>query len=281
MVEEVLAGGNVSGAVVRVGATVRKPWMPSTPSVTRFVETIRAVGVDAPTPLGRDDAGRQILEFVPGELAMNGPRLSSSQLRRVGAMVRAIHDASAGFTRDAEDIWETAIAAPGDELICHNDLAPWNLIIGDRWMFIDWDAAAPSTRLWDLAYAAQAFALSEPTRSVQESAADLAVFVAGYEADAAMRAELPVAMAARTEAMYALLHSSHDAGIEPWASMFVSGHGDHWRNATHYVKSHRDEWAAALAASSGCDASVSQDERHVRLSGQSRYVGGCEPGNLA
>ncbi|MGO2053105.1 hypothetical protein ACT3UD_07425 [Glutamicibacter sp. 287] len=28
---------------------------------------------------------------------------------------------------------------------------------GERWVFIDWDASEPSTRLGDLAYAAQAF----------------------------------------------------------------------------------------------------------------------------
>ncbi|GAA1534644.1 phosphotransferase [Microbacterium ginsengiterrae] len=246
MREEILAGGNASGAVVRVGDTVRKPWARSTPSVSRFVAALRTKGIDAPTLFGRDDAGRQVLEFVPGRLAMDGPRLSASDLRRVGAMVRSIHDASARFACHADDVWETAIPAPGDELICHNDLAPWNLIIGERWVFIDWDAAAPSTRLWDVAYAAQAFTLSDPARTTEESARDLAAFVAGYGADATMRAQLPSALVERTEAMYALLRSSHEAGIEPWASMFVAGHGEYWQNVVRYVTSHRAVWAAAL-----------------------------------
>ena len=42
-------------------------------------------------------------------------------------------------------------------IIAHQDLAPWNLVIGDRWAFIDWDTAAPGTRLWDLAYAVHGF----------------------------------------------------------------------------------------------------------------------------
>lgn len=65
----------------------------------------------------------------------------------IGSMVRAIHDASESFVPSPDAQWTTAIPAPGDDLICHNDLAPWNLMIGDRWAFIDWDAAAPSTRL--------------------------------------------------------------------------------------------------------------------------------------
>jgi hypothetical protein len=244
---QALAGGNASGAVVRIGDTVRKLWAAATPSVISFVEAIRAVGVDAPAPMGRDELGRQIQEFVPGRLAMDSDPLSLAELRRVGALVRAIHDSSTNFVPQADAVWETAIPAPGDELVCHNDLAPWNLILGDRWVFIDWDAAAPSTRLWDLAYAAQAFTLADTGREPEEAARALAAFVDGYGADREMRERLPAAMSRRTEAMYDLLHSSNLAGKEPWGSMFAAGHGEHWKAATHYVNAHRERWSVALA----------------------------------
>lgn len=245
--EEPLAGGNASGAVVRIGDTVRKPWTASTPSVVAYVRILRAAGIDLPEPLGRDESGRQILEFVPGELAIERGRMAASDLRRVGAMVRAIHDVSATYTAPADAVWETAIAPPGAELVCHNDLAPWNLVIGDdRWVFIDWDAAAPSTRLWDLAYAAQAFTLNDTTVAPHVAAAALAAFVDGYDADVELRRALPEAMLERTAAMHDLLRRSHDVGLEPWSSMFVNGHGGHWRNVTAYVTQHRRVWTAAL-----------------------------------
>ncbi len=245
--EQTLAGGNSSGAVVRIGDTVRKLWTAATPSVISYVEAIRAAGVDAPAPMGCDEMGRQIQEFIPGRLAMDSDRLSLPQLHRVGSLVRAIHDASRNFVPHADAVWDTAISAPGDELVCHNDLAPWNLIMGDRWVFIDWDAAAPSTRLWDLAYAAQAFTLSDTSRQPEEAARELAAFVDGYGADREMRERLPASISRRTEAMYDLLHSANLAGREPWGSMFTAGHGQAWKAATRYVDTHRERWSVALA----------------------------------
>lgn len=244
--EQPLDGGNTSGEVVRVGSTVRKPYMNSTPHVVEFMSAVRDAGVDVPAAFGRDDRGRQIFEYIPGRLALHSEPLTRPELRRIGAIVRAIHDASRDFSPAPEASWTTAIPAPGEDFICHNDLAPWNLIIGERWVFIDWDASAPSTRLWDLAYAAQAFTLSDVGLAPDEAATNLAAFVDGYGADQQLRAELPDAMNRRTAAMYDLLSSSHESGREPWASMYVDGHGSHWHSATRYVERHQDLWLEVL-----------------------------------
>ncbi len=243
--EQELPGGNASGTVVRAGDTVRKPWTPATPCVHAFMEHVRERGVDVPSVLGQDDRARQVIEYVPGTLAIDAAPLTHGELRRVGAMVRRIHDASKTFaTADAR--WETAIAAPGAELVCHNDLAPWNLVVGERWVFIDWDAAAPSTRLWDLAYAAQAFTLSDIGAPVERAAAALRVFVDGYGADVGLREQLPSAMEQRAEAMLDLLTTAHEERREPWASMFSDGHGSHWAAVVDHVHAHQNLWLDAL-----------------------------------
>ena len=244
-----LTGGNASGAVVRVGWTVRKPWTDATPSVLDFMTAVRGAGVDVPAVLGRDEQGRQVTEFIPGRLALDSNPLTLSELHRAGALVRAIHDASETFTPAPGASWSTAIPSPGEDLICHNDLTPWNLIIGERWTFIDWDAAAPSTRLWDLAYAAQAFTLNNTEQAPEEAARNLAAFIDGYRADRALRVDLPAAMHRRAAAMYALLSSSHDTGIEPWGSMFAEGHGAHWRAVTEYTERHQGIWSGVLTSS--------------------------------
>ncbi|WP_349862273.1 phosphotransferase [Leifsonia sp. WHRI 6310E] len=245
-----LAGGNASLGVVRVGATVRKPWTAATPAVIAFTEWVGERGVDVPRPLGRDDHGRQIIEFVPGALAMGSTRLDLDALARVGRLVREIHDAAIGFIPPADAEWDLLLPAPGPEadLVCHNDLAPWNLIVGERWTFIDWDGAGPSTRLWDLAYAAQAFTLNDAAEPPDEAATRLAAFVAGYGADDALRAALPRTLGRRAAAMHALLRDAHETGREPWGTMYVEGHGEHWRAATAYVTGHEEIWRSALAA---------------------------------
>lgn len=92
-----------------------------------------------------------------------------------------------------DDAWSTLIPAVGPELVCHNGLAPGNLVAGEHLAFIDWDGAGPSTRLWDLAYAAQSFALLNDGQDPGEAAVRLCVLVYGsaYTSHARHPARVP------------------------------------------------------------------------------------------
>jgi hypothetical protein len=99
MTEHPLDGGNVAAGVVRVGDTVRKPAGFWTPAVDTLLTHLRRAGfTGAPRPLGRDDQGRQVLEYVPGPIAMDQPQLDEAGLHRVGRLIRELHDRSAGFS---------------------------------------------------------------------------------------------------------------------------------------------------------------------------------------
>jgi hypothetical protein len=173
--EENLTGGNRAESVVRVGMTVRKPVTEATPTVHAFLFYLRNAGyAGCPQAFGVDEQGRQVLEFIPGTKVHENGHNAIIDLFHVGVLIRAFHDASASYQAAANAIWNPLIASDGNEIVCHNDLAPWNLIIGpERWAFIDWDNAAPGTRLWDLAWAAVSFPPVETNQDQVPEAGEL------------------------------------------------------------------------------------------------------------
>jgi len=228
-VEYVLEGGNVAEVVVRVGSTVRKPASAATPAIEALLDHFAEVGFSgAPNSLGRDESGRHALEFIPGELAYSLPPLTNTELHRLGAFVRELHDAAESFKAPPLPQWNVVIPPDREDLICHHDLAPWNLVRSDdRWVFIDWDGAGPGSRLWDLAYRLRALA-------------------DGYGLDEQQRRAWPTLIAAHTRGMYDLLHSASLTGEQPWARLYAEGHGEHWGPAAEYIEAHLEQWTAAL-----------------------------------
>lgn len=155
--EEVLTGGNME-PVVRIGSTVRRVAGPWTDAVHELLRAYELAGVaETPRALGLDEAGREVLTFLPGEVMVDLPaqsQWSPSLLREAGALLRRIHDVSADLV-EAPLAWRRPSHEPG-EVICHNDFAPYNLIVRDGRLagVIDFDMASPGPRLWDLAYLA-------------------------------------------------------------------------------------------------------------------------------
>jgi Ser/Thr protein kinase RdoA (MazF antagonist) len=247
-VEQVLTGGNVAGLVVRVGDTVRKPVTPATPAVTALLRHLNEVGfTGAPRVYGLDDVGRQVLEYIPGS-TVHGP-LSDRELRHVGWLIREFHDAAADFVAPADSLWDVAIAPDRADLVCHHDLAPWNLVVdGDRWVFIDWDGAGPGSRLWDLAYATHGFVPLSPDGDPAVDAPRLRALADGYDLDERQRHELPELIGAHTRGMFELLRAGARTGTQPWARLYADGHADHWGPAANYIERHVDVWRTALTA---------------------------------
>jgi Phosphotransferase enzyme family len=157
--EEELAGGNVT-KVVRIGDTVRRTAGPCTPTIHRLLAHARAKGLLwVPEPLGLDEAGREILSFLPGEVPHGMPAWIWEEqiLTDVARALRAWHDATADFSAP-EALWGLPASSPR-EVICHNDFAPYNCVFrnGKFAGAIDFDLCSPGSRIWDLAYTAYRF----------------------------------------------------------------------------------------------------------------------------
>ena len=251
--EEPLGGGNVSAGVVRVGDTVRRPAGPHTPAVHALLSYLRAVGFEgAPRPLGIDEHGREILSFIegtvpwPDRFGLLGP---GDCLARGARLIRDFHDAVTGFVAPAGARWQVLIPAEGKgDIIAHHDLAPWNLVIGPRWAFIDWDLAAPGTRLWDVAYAMHGFVplSANPRWQRRDAPMRLRVFADAYGLAESQRRDLVPMLARRTRAMRDFLARQAAVGVQPWAGLWERGHGEAWQADADYIEANEATWAAAL-----------------------------------
>ena len=248
-----LDGGNMSSGVVRVGDTVRRPAGPWTPAVHALLSYLHDAGFrGAPRPLGIDERGREIITFVPGPVAWPGHFHlldGDAPLRRAARLIREFHDAVAGFTPPPGARWQALIPADGDEIIAHHDLAPWNLVVGDRqWAFIDWDTAAPGTRLWDLAYAMHGFAplSADPAFQRDDAGRRLRLIADAYGLAEQQRLDIIPLLARRTMAMHDFLAQQAARGAQPWTRLWQEGHGDTWRDDAGYIARREGQWHQAL-----------------------------------
>ncbi|GAA0245936.1 phosphotransferase [Cryptosporangium japonicum] len=244
---EVPLGGRVTAGVVRVGDTVRRPvgpWSDAVDGVLRHLERVGFRG--APRLLGRDERNRQVLEYVPGELGSPAGTYPDAELRQIGAFLADFHRAVAGYVAPEGAVWNRVIPPDRDELLCHHDVAPWNLVRSPRgWVLIDWDTAAPGSRLWELAYAAQTMAGLGPGRPADRAAERLALVVDGYGLDDADRPALARMLGRRARAMYDLLRDGAARGEQPWARIWTED-GSHWRTTADHLDQHVDLWTRAL-----------------------------------
>ncbi len=245
-----LKGGNVGVGIVRVGDTVRRPAMPWTKSVDTLLLHLESVGFEgSPRAMGYDESGRQVLSFVDGYVDPDPSDLDTGRVSEVGRLIRRFHDASSTFTPAPGALWNVAIAPDKEELVCHHDLAPWNLVrTSVQLTFIDWDGAGPGSRLWDLAYAAHGFVPLSPDASLSDEAAAtrLASLVNGYGLEKPDRLLLVAMLGPRIRSMYELLRSGHRSGLEPWSRLWTEGHGRVWLADAHYVKERTHVWTKAL-----------------------------------
>ena len=247
---EQLTGGNTADSVVRVGMTVRKPATSATPAVHSFMAHIRAAGFESsPEVLGMDEQGRQILEFIPGPTWTDSPTHKQTDFRRAGAIIRALHEASISFQEPKDAQWYFRYQRDEHDLICHNDLAPWNLVCGsDRWVFIDWDAAAPATRLWDLAWACISFPPFKPEADLSSAATAMQALLNGYGLEEAQLRHLIRLMVTRARAEHNFILEGARKNEQPWARLHSEGHHLYWGPVADLIEHNAQELQQLLTS---------------------------------
>lgn len=251
--EEELTGGGTA-RVFLVGGTVRKPVMPWTPAVQRLLGHLEAEGfAGAPVSRGTDAEGRMVLGYLQGRVGNYPlpPEVRSRQaLVTSGRLLRRYHDATAGLARDPGDHWQFDGLEPV-EVICHGDFAPYNCVFDGETAvgMIDFDAARPGPRAWDLAYALYRYApLTHPDNhdgwgTTEEQAVRSRTFLDAYGCTRQDRESAMEMAAPRLRALADFMREQAAAGNENFQRHIDEGHLALYVRDIDYIRDHADDWA--------------------------------------
>lgn len=256
MDEESLAGGvDHVGAVVRVGETVRRPGGPAAVPVRRFLAHLAETGfLGAPRFHGLDDRGREIVDFLPGDVAIPPyPAWVADEelLLSIATLQRRLHRAAAGFQLPAGIQWPARRLPPGahGDLVCHADLCVENVVVRDgrAAAFIDFDLATPCSPLFDIAVAARHWIPLRDPADIADARADtdlvarFRTFADAHRLAAAQRAAVVSMLGVFLDQALDSIRRRAEQGHPGFAAMWADGYEAMNRRSWAWLANHRRE----------------------------------------
>jgi hypothetical protein len=153
-----LASGSMT-TVQRIGETIRRPtghWTPAVHDLLLYLENQGFTG--SPRVLGIDEQNREVLSFLPGEVAFRPwPEVlrEDQGIIALTQWLRDYHEVVAGFVPQANARWYVpGVVWQLGQIIRHGDLGSWDSVWQREKLvgFIDWDFAEPGSELEDVAH---------------------------------------------------------------------------------------------------------------------------------
>lgn len=254
----VLRGGTANrDRVVRIGDTVRRPTRPTQPATAALLGYLESVGFEGvPRHLGLDGEGREVLSYLPGE-AVVPPypawAMTDEALVSVARLLRRFHEALDGFD-PAPHVWPGPVPARyRTSLVTHNDPNLDNIVFRDGRAvgLIDFDLAAPGSRVWEVAAAARFWAPLREACDVDDARRGarlvrLRRFVDAYGLDDHERDGFVDAVLANHDWLYGIVREAAESGHAAFAGYWDEGGSARADRSRRWTVAHADEVRRAL-----------------------------------
>jgi hypothetical protein len=243
------------GAVVRVGDTVRRPVRPQTAAVAAFLHHLERVGfAGSPRHLGFDAQGREVLTYIEGDVGtVPYPAWIGDELLLLGVarLQHELHAAAATFEPPPDAAWDRPNLPDNgaDTLVCHNDLCVENVVVRDGGVvgFIDFDFAAPSDRLLDIAIAARHWipmrdpADIDPELRGLDQARRFRAFCSAHELTDDERRAVVAHLAEFLDRALASMRARAESGLEAYVRAWEAGYPAQNRRSRAWLDEHAIE----------------------------------------
>jgi Phosphotransferase enzyme family len=236
---------------VRVeNGVVTRPASAWSPTVHAFLRYLRGQGLTCvPEPIAIDGDVERLVA-IEGDSGGDGwaHQHSEAGLRSAVRLLRAVHDASAGWQPPPDAIFCAPEVEPdADPVWCHGDVGPWNVVWqGDEAVgLIDWDFLHRGPRLDDVAYALRWFTPARDDEmaltwhhfpTVPDRASRVRIFLETYGGLPPF--DVAEAIATRMELTMAIELSLAEAGVEPQRTWVARGRQEWAAAETRWVREH-------------------------------------------
>lgn len=156
---EILTGGNMNSPILN-NNLIYKESTEATKTIHKLLCYVRSRGINwVPESFGINTDCKHVLSYIEGVVPEKTPDWIWHEkiLKEVASKLRQWHDATVNF-KYKKARWLLSNDEI-NEVICHNDFAPYNCVFKDNKFkgLIDFDVCSPGSRIWDIAYTSYRF----------------------------------------------------------------------------------------------------------------------------
>jgi hypothetical protein len=255
-----MKGPGAGTGIVKIGDTVRRSAASSPTAMLWVLERLADAGFNAaPRLLGLDEAGRYVLQYLPGTTVLPPYRPWATSTRLLGSVARLLANYHASTLTFGPEPGILSLDRPDDyagDVVGHLDISWSNVVVraGNAVALIDFEHVDLVSPLWDIARTVRHWVplidprdLPGPWQATDAAQATrLRTFADQYGLDQASRERLVQAVIDNADHTYDYMRRQAEAGIDGYVRQWRGDHCRRNRRGRDWVSQHRNELTTAL-----------------------------------